>query len=149
MNRRQFLARGLGVAVIASLPWRGDAVAGSPEAFRDAEVILYDTYAMALYFDGGLGPRTGIIQAEAVLAGEPLEMEFWHGHGGRSHFFTVTPAHLADMKRLKKVTLQTTEVQGHSHKLFVDFGDPRWRVPGAKPVPVPITIEEHEGWRLR
>lgn len=102
------------------------------------EVILYDTYFMALYMDGGLGPRTGILKVDYVKANQPVTLEFWHGHGGVNHKFTITPAHFDEIKKLKKVYLQTTEVDGHSHKLFVDVSDPKWRVAGATPVPVPL-----------
>lgn len=102
------------------------------------EVVLYDTYAMALYFDGGLGPKTGIIKVDYILKNEPVPMTFWHGHGGKNHQFTLLPEHYIDFKAQKKTFIQTTIVDGHSHKLFVDFSDPKWRVPGAKPVPVKI-----------
>ncbi len=102
------------------------------------EVILYDTYAMALYMDGGLGPKTGIIKVDYVLANQPLTLDFWHGHGGILHRYTVTPEHFSQLKKLKQVTLETTEVEDHTHKLFIDPNDPKWRVPGAQPVHVPI-----------
>lgn len=147
MNRRDFLTKVIGgCATVVALPVQAFSGDDSGDRHWDADVLLYDTYAMALYFDGSLGPRTGIVKAEAVIAAMATRMEFWHGHGGKSHFFTIEPAHFAEMKKLKKVTLETTEVEQHSHKLFVDFGDARWRVPGAKPIPVPIGAEEHDRW---
>lgn len=106
--------------------------------FRAGEVVLYDTYAMALYFDGGLGPKTGIVKVDYILKNQPVTLEFWHGHGGKSHFYTLTPDHFAELKRLKRVYVETTEVASHSHKLFIDPVDPKWRVPGAQPIPVPV-----------
>lgn len=100
------------------------------------EITLYDTNAMALYFDGGLGPKTGIIRVQAILANQPLKMKFWHGHGGKDHEFTVLPEHFATLKKLKRATVTTTVVDGHSHKLFIDPVDARYRVAGAKPVVV-------------
>ncbi len=105
-----------------------------PEEIIRKAITLYDTNAMALYFDGGLGPKTGIIRVAAIIENKPVPFTFWHGHGGRDHQFTVTPEHFAVLKQLKRVTLQTTEVDGHSHKLFIDPVDPRYRVTGAKPV---------------
>jgi len=143
MDRRDFILRAAGLGAALGLGGCGSEPGlpfGVPRLVgtQPDEVMLYDLYAMALYMDGGLGPRTGIIKVEYVLADKPVELEFWHGHGGKSHFFTVKPEHFAEMKRLRKVTLQTTEIASHSHKLFIDTSDPKWRVPGAKPTPVPL-----------
>lgn len=151
MNRRQFFKRVLEGG--ASLWVMGVAGACGKESatekseararlfFEDGtprgEVIMYDTYAMALYMDGGLGPKTGTIKVDYILANESVTLDFWHGHGGRVHKFTLTPEHFSEMKKLKKVTLETTVVDSHKHKLFIDFGDSKWRVPGAKPIHVP------------
>lgn len=103
----------------------------------DDFVTLYDTYAMAMYYDGTIGPKTGVIKVDDVLANAQLDKEFWHGHGGRNHRFTVTPDHLTKLRNLEKVTIETTSVESHAHTLFVDMSDSRWRVPGAQPVRVP------------
>jgi hypothetical protein len=101
-------------------------------------VTLYDTNAQALYFDGSMGPFTGVVRVAHVLANAPVTIDFWHGHGGVQHRYTLLPEHFAQLKRLQRVTLETTEVDGHRHKLFVDPVDPRYRVPGATPVAVPV-----------
>ena len=103
----------------------------------ESRKVMYDTNAMALYMGGGLGPKTGIIKVEYLLANQPVEFEFWHGHDGVNHAFTLLPEHIKELKQLKKVTLETTEVGNHTHKLFIDFSDPRWRVANAEPVEVP------------
>ena len=118
------------------------AVDGAPVTPVDAPgctatVTLYDTYAMALYFDGGLGPRTGVIRVADVAAGTDLAMDFWHGHGGQLHRFTVTASHFAALRRRERVMVETTEVDSHRHLLFVDPTDPRWRVEGAAPQTIP------------
>lgn len=148
MDRRDFfkhlMQSGMTVAALG-LAGCGAERAGRGGAMRLAlggrsRVTLYDTYAMALYMDGGLGPRTGIIKVEYVLKNEELTLEFWHGHGGQNHMFTVTPEHFAQIKKLEKVTLETTEVAGHTHKLFIDFSSAQWRVEGAEPVEVPDSL---------
>lgn len=101
-------------------------------------VVLYDTYAQALYFDGSYGPKTGVIVVADMAAGIEKTYDFWHGHGGRLHRFVLTPTHFAELRRKKRVTLTTTLVDGHQHTLFVDPVDPRWRVPGAEPTTIPI-----------
>lgn len=105
--------------------------------FRTDRALLYDTYAISLYFDGSQGPKTGIIAVSYVLANEPVTLDFWHGHGGVLHRYTVGPEHFSQMKKLKKTTLETTIVESHSHKLFIDTSDARFRVPGAVGIAVP------------
>jgi hypothetical protein len=135
----------------------GDADAGVVEAAADADtsdatdahdaadahdatafVILYDTYAQALYFDGTYGPTTGTIRAVDMGAGADKTYDFWHGHNGVLHRFTLTAAHFADLRKKKRVNLMTTVVEDHQHALFVDPVDLQWRVPGAMPVSVPV-----------
>lgn len=103
-----------------------------------SSVTMYDTNAMALYFDGGLGPKTGMIKVEYILANQAVTLNFWHGHGGVLHRFTLKPEHYAAFKKMQKVYIETSIVDGHSHKLFVDFSDPKWRIVDAKPVEVPV-----------
>lgn len=119
-----------------SLPLEQDAGdAGDAEA---PYVVLYDTYAQALYLDGSYGPTTGIIRAIDIAAGTDKVYDFWHGHGGRLHRFTLTIAHFADLKKKKRVTVMTSVVENHQHTLFVDPVDLRWRVPGAVATKVPL-----------
>ncbi len=101
-------------------------------------VLMHDTYAQALYFDGTKGPLTGIIEVDFVLAGAPVEIEFWHGHGGQNHRYRLGPEQFEALKRGERVTVETTEVDGHAHLLFVDPLDEDYRVPGAPSVEVPL-----------
>lgn len=101
-------------------------------------VTLYDTNAMALYFDGSLGPETGVIKVDYVKAGQTITFDFWHGHNGILHRYTVTSDHFAQLKKLQRVQIETTEVADHTHLLFIDPTDARYRVPGAKPVTVEV-----------
>lgn len=100
--------------------------------------LVYDTYAQALYLDGTLGPLTGIIYASYIAEGEAVTLDFWHGHGGQQHRFTVTPEHYQALARGERVYITTTEVESHMHELFVDPADPDYRVEGAEPVEVPL-----------
>jgi hypothetical protein len=101
-------------------------------------VKMHDTYAQALYFDGSNGPLTGIITVAHAVAGSTLTLEFWHGHGGVQHQFTLEPMHFAALRRRERVTLDTTVVDNHSHTLFVDPTDEMYRVPGAPDVDVRV-----------
>lgn len=144
MNRREFLKiLGTG-AVIGTFGIIGcgeekttENASGLVALSAPGRVTLYDTNAMALYFDGDLGPKTGIIKVDYVIKNEPVTLEFWHGHGGVNHKFTVTPDHFREMKKLKRIYLETSSVAGHTHRLFIDTKDPKWRVTGASPVEVP------------
>jgi len=115
-----------------------DAPAKPPDACNAQTVLMHDTYAQALYLDGSLGPLTGIIYVAYVMAGSATTLDFWHGHGGVLHRFTVEPAHFADLKQGKRVTLGTTIVDGHAHTLFIDPIDESYRVPGAADTPVSL-----------
>jgi hypothetical protein len=124
-----------------SPPPGADAGGGGPgsDAGPDCTefVMMHDTHAQALYFGGELGPLTGIIYVDYVIEGAAVELEFWHGHGGESHRFTVGPADFEALKRGERVTLETTEVEGHTHMLFIDPTDESYRVDGAEDVRVP------------
>lgn len=142
-GRRNFLqALGFGTAA-AHLAACGAAADGeraaATESLRDDGdfVILYDTYAVAMYFDGSIGPTTGIVTVQEIVNGVDAPKTFWHGHGGVDHRYVVRASDLAQLHQKKKVFLQTDVVAEHSHRLFVDPTDARWRVPGAKPVKVP------------
>lgn len=122
-----------GVGTVARFGW---ALELDPQ--DDDYVILYDTYAIALYMDGSLGPKTGIIRVDDILENQTLIYPFWHGHSGKTHEFQLTPDHFSQLKGLQKIHIETTSVDGHTHWLFIDPKDPKWRVPGALPVKVPI-----------
>jgi hypothetical protein len=161
MQRREaltFLGLGTGIGVAALLigcdadagpasPVEADAAGGdsptpdappSPDACTPATVLMHDTNAQALYLDGSFGPLTGNIRVTYVVAGTTLTLDFWHGHGGTPHRFTLEPQHFAMLKAGQKVTLGTTTVEGHAHTLFIDPKDEKYRVPGAPDVPVSL-----------
>jgi hypothetical protein len=101
-------------------------------------VQLHDTYAQALYLDNSLGPLTGTIRVAQVIAGVVITLDFWHGHGGQLHRFTLEPPHFAALLRGERITVGTTMVDGHAHTLFIDPVDERYRVPGAPDIAVPL-----------
>jgi hypothetical protein len=115
-----------------------DAPPPSPDACTAMTVLMHDTNAQALYLDGALGPLTGNIKVAYVIANATITLEFWHGHGGTPHRFTLEPAHFAKLKAGEKITVGTTTVDGHAHTLFIDPKDPAYRVPGAPDVPVSL-----------
>jgi hypothetical protein len=155
MRRREFLliAGGLVACSTRSQPTGDDPPDVQPDAADvpvdskagvDAcvqEVVtMHDTYAQALYLDGSYGPLTGVVEVAYVTAGAAITLDFWHGHGGQVHRFTVTPEHFAALKRGEKITITTTTVDGHEHTLFVDPLDEDYRVPNAPDVDVPTGV---------
>jgi len=108
------------------------------DACARAFTTMHDTEAQALYLDGSYGPLTGTIHVSDVVAGTAITLDFWHGHGGQLHRFTLTPAMLDDLKKGKKVTVGTTMVDNHTHTLFIDPKDERYRTPGAPDVMVDL-----------
>ncbi len=123
----------------AALPVPVDANSGV-DACAQAVVKMHDTYAQALYLDGTYGPLTGVVDVVSVVAGTAITLEFWHGHGGVQHRFTITPDHFTALTRGERVTLTTTTVDGHEHMLFIDPLDEAYRVPGAPDVDVPLGV---------
>jgi len=119
-----------------------DATAATADAGIDGcvqkTVTMHDTYAQALYLDGSNGPLTGIVRVAQVIAAATVTMDFWHGHGGVLHRFTLEPAHFEMLKQGHRITVGTTTVEGHAHTLFVDPHDEGYRVPNAPDVEVPI-----------
>jgi hypothetical protein len=162
MQRREalaFLGLGTGIGVAALLigcdadagpadPSEADASSDppspdaamptAPDACMGATVLMHDTHAQALYLDGTYGPLTGIIKVAHVIAGTTLTLDFWHGHGGLPHRFTLEAQHFAQLKAGEKVTLGTTTVDGHAHTLFIDPTDEDYRVAGAPDVAVQL-----------
>ena len=80
----------------------------------------------------------GLVLARGCDPNAPLTLDFWHGHNGQLHRFTLLPEHFADLKAKKRVTLETSIVDGHQHKMFIDPVDPRYRVANAPPIEVPV-----------
>ena len=111
---------------------------GGVDACTQKVALMHDTYAQALYLDGTNGPLTGVIEVASVIAGVQIMKDFWHGHGGQLHRFTLTPADFEALKRGERITVGTTMVDGHSHTLFVDPQDERYRVPNAPDVEVAL-----------
>ena len=114
------------------------APAAGPDACQGDTVLMHDTHAQALYLDGSLGPLTGVIHVDDVIAGATLTLDFWHGHGGVQHRFTLDAATFEALKAGERVYVTTTEVEGHMHMLFIDPLDEDYRVDGAPDVPVPL-----------
>jgi hypothetical protein len=156
MRRRDFLwmmggtsvACSIGCSTPAPNPPTGDEPDANPtspvdansgvDACAQAVVTMHDTYAQALYLDGTHGPLTGVVAVSDLVAGTAITLDFWHGHGGQLHRFTLEPQHFDELKQGHRVTVGTTTVDNHAHTLFIDPLDEEYRVPGAPDVEVSL-----------
>jgi len=93
-------------------------------------LLLTDIYAMSLYYDGTMGPQTGVITVDDMVLAQDKTYEFWHGHGGRSHSYVVTAEDFKKIRSGIKVTIETDAVDSHTHTLFIDLADEEFLVPG-------------------
>ena len=82
--------------------------------------MVQDFHAYNIYFDGTRGPKTGIIKATKMQLGKTVDLEFWHGHGGKNHRFVVTQKEYQQIIRGKVVDIQTDSVQNHTHTVRLD-----------------------------
>ena len=138
---REDVVAGTDAQVDPESPATPDAAAtsgASDDACVQKTVKMHDTYAQALYYDGTNGPLTGIVTTAQIIVGVVLTMDFWHGHNGMQHRFTLGSQEFERLKQGKRVTVDTTMVDGHAHTLFIDPKDEGYRVPGAPDVDVPI-----------
>ena len=111
----------------------------SEDAIPTGETVsMYEFYAMAYFKDGSLGPRAGAMDYKVLSSPKTITMDFWHGHNGVMHTYTLTLEHLAKIKAGEKIELETSIVDGHSHKLFIDSSDERWRVENATLKKIPL-----------
>lgn len=137
MKRRLFMGWIFRVAAIAPVLGLARKLLGSTSVepvTSHGGVLIYDLYAMALYFDGTLGPKTGEILARDIIAAEEKGYLFWHGHGGVQHQYKILPEDFEKIRAFQKVTLETDLVANHSHKFFIDPTQTKYRIPGREPI---------------
>ena len=63
------------------------------------------------------------ISAEDVELGEELEFEFWHGHGGGQHTFTLTAEDFVTLKEEGEIEIFTNVIDGHRHALRISTSE--------------------------
>jgi len=131
-------AGGTGGTGGSPMPDAGATIDASPPDASCGTATWYDLYAVALYMDGSIGPTTGTITAQFLAADQEMTFDFWHGHNGIMHRWTVTQAHIRQLLLGQRVMITTTIVEDHNHDLFIDPMDSQWRLPDAQPQMVPI-----------
>lgn len=125
-----------------------DAAADSSrdDAAEDCTLAqVHDVHAQALYYDGTHGPLTGTILASEIAAGEAVDRAFWHGHGGMQHRFVVTEDHMRRLALGERVYIETSEVQRHSHTLFIDPVAPEYAVEDGEALEIRVCVPVDAG----
>lgn len=109
------------------------AAANSDQAVA-AEKDGYSTFA---YYEGiradgkrsasrndGTALKMPCITKEVIAAGQEVSYDFWHGHSGELHRFTLTVEDLQALKEEKSIEVFTAIVDGHKHAVKVDVKKP-------------------------
>ncbi len=133
MNRRTFIRNAIGstltAAAFSRLAWGRLSEMPSGPAADVKDLILFAPYEAFLpeQTDPVLsnpheGTENGILKAEDIIKGEPLTLEFWHGHGGVKHEFTITAENFSSLKAGNPVVVYvpTNVVGGHYHFVVID-----------------------------
>ncbi len=107
-----------------------EEVQDTPAEPQTTTLILSDINAISLYYDGTMGPQTGVITVDDMVLAEDKTYDFWHGHGGSSHQFTVTSNDFIQIRSGLKVSIETDLVDSHSHTLFIDPTSDEFKVLG-------------------
>ena len=99
-------------------------------------IMVRDFHAYNIYFDGTRGPKTGAIKAIKMQLGKTVDLEFWHGHGGKKHRFKVTQKEFQQIILGKVVDIQTDSVANHTHTVRLDMS----KVVDNSQTPIPVKI---------
>lgn len=110
------------------------AVGSNSEQPVASEKEGYSTFA---YYEGiradgkrsasrndGTGLKMPCITKEVIAAGQEVSYDFWHGHSGELHRFTLTVEDLGTLKEEKSIEVFTAIVDGHKHAVKVDVKKP-------------------------
>ena len=60
------------------------------------------------------------IGKDVIEAGVEKSYDFWHGHSGELHRFTLTVESLQQLKEGKSIEVYTVVVDGHKHAVQID-----------------------------
>jgi hypothetical protein len=136
MNRRTFIQTALGSAFVAAsfprLSWAGGLVY-RPNDSDVRDLLLWAPYEAFLpdqtdpqLDDPSDGTETGVLKAADIIKGQSLTLQYWHGHGGVYHLFTVTPDDFTSLKSGHPVIIyeHTTVVEDHYHFVVIDPNKP-------------------------
>ena len=104
---------------------------------NDATNATKEGYSTFAYYEGiradgkhsasrndGTGLKMPCITKEVIAAGQEVSYDFWHGHSGELHRFTLTVEDLQTLKDEKSIEVFTAIVDGHKHAVKVDVKKP-------------------------
>ncbi len=136
MNRRQFIQTAVGTAIATSSFAAFGLSMDNRRPLADHEIqdlqlwAPYDAFlpdeTNPIPEDPNDGTTTGILTAATIIAGVPVTMQYWHGHNGIWHMFTITAENFATLKSGNPVMfyVPTTVVEDHYHLTMVDPNRP-------------------------
>lgn len=133
MDRRRFLQGAFKSAIAAlGIPFLAHRLPASDDLHESLKDNSEGLPTFAYY--QGLGPnerrspqRTDgtdynmpRISQEDLEAGETKFYEFWHGHSGRNHSFTITAEQFSELKNGKTLEVYTDVVDSHRHAVRIN-----------------------------
>lgn len=139
------MTRSILFAVLASItflascvkPFGGGNSSSTVKDDQPAAVTEKEGYSTFAYYEGiradgkrspsrndGTGLKMPCITKEVIAAGQEVSYDFWHGHSGELHRFTLTVEDLQTLKDEKSIEVFTAIVDGHKHAVKVDTKKP-------------------------
>ena len=144
------MTRSIQVAALASIalfascvkPFGGENSSSSfkddqPAEENDAASATKEGYSTFAYYEGiradgkrsasrndGTGLKMPCITKEVIAAGQEVSYDFWHGHSGELHRFTLKVEDLEQLKQETSIEVFTAIVDGHKHAVKVDTKKP-------------------------
>jgi hypothetical protein len=147
------MRRSIQVAALASITFFASCVkpfggGNSSSSFKDdqqtaessengATSASKEGYSTFAYYEGiradgkrsasrndGTGLKMPCITKEVIAAGQEVSYDFWHGHSGELHRFTLKVEDLEQLKQETSIEIFTAIVDGHKHAVKVDTKKP-------------------------
>jgi hypothetical protein len=139
------MTRSIQVAALASIalfascvkPFGGKNSSSMVKDDQPAAVTEKEGYSTFAYYEGiradgkrspsrndGTALKMPCITKDVIAAGQEISYDFWHGHSGELHRFTLTVDDLQTLKDEKSIEVFTAIVDGHKHAVKVDVKKP-------------------------
>jgi len=139
MTRSILVATAASIALFASCvkPFGGGNSSSMVKDDQPAAVAEKEGYSTFAYYEGiradgkrsasrddGTALKMPCITKDVIAAGQEISYDFWHGHSGELHRFTLTVEDLQALKDEKSIEVFTAIVDGHKHAVKVDVKKP-------------------------
>lgn len=141
LNRRQFSSIiTLSSLGLLTIKLTGCGQSPNSQVRSDEPADFTSLYAFTVYdiqmlgysnLSGGLLGKNGVLKATVIRDGKDITLPYIQD--GDGHKFTLSAADLDQLKKGIKVSVNTTEANGHTHKVVLD---PKNRAPNAQSVEI-------------